>query len=162
MSFPHTAGAFVGDGEAAASPTGTWRLPSGDGGGGDGGGGEGEGDGGGGEGDGGGGGGGEGLDGGCEGDGGYARPMMLSVVSIEPLKLARSASVKSMVLTPASSSRLFLLNVAVSFEPVRSALVRLVLAKSIVVSPERLLAVSHEPLRSAFARLASVKSIMAS
>ena len=68
---------------------------------------------------------------------------------------------KLMVLTPASSGSTPLPDAEVRLEPLRSALVRLALAKSIVVSPLRLCAVTLESLRSAFARLASVKSTVA-
>ena len=86
----------------------------------------------------------------------------LPTVSIQPLRsaLARSASVKSMVLTPGCPSQSFLF-LAVTSEPLRSALVRLALAKSTVVSLCVLAAVSDEPLRLAFARLASSKSMVA-
>ena len=108
--------------------------------------------------DGGGDGGGDGGDGGGDGGaGGGGRPMMLPVVpvvSIEPLSsvLARSALVKSMVLSPPNSSSIAKLGNADSLESLKSAFVRLALAKPILVSPVRLLAVSDEPLRLAFAR----------
>ena len=105
---PHVSGGEGGDGGCEGGLGGLGEGGGkgggdGEGGGGDGEGGGGEGEGGGGEGEG-GGGDGEGGSGDGEGGGGSAggdgeRPMMLSAVSVEPLRsaLARLASVKSMV-----------------------------------------------------------------